>query len=108
MWDWLVWGALAVGTIAWLAAAARSGVAALRLWRDFKRTRRRVFGELDALAGAAEAAGERAAAAGAGGERLTRSLERLAVSRRRLGVLRQALGETQDVVGGVTALYPRK
>jgi len=108
VWTWIVWAALAVGTVTWTAAAARTGVAALRLWRDVKRARRRLFGELDALAAAAETAADRAAAAGAESERLTRGLARLAVSRRQLGVLQQALGEAQDVVGGVTAVYPRK
>jgi hypothetical protein len=108
MWDWVVLGSLVLATVAWIAAAARTGVAALRLWRDVKRTQRRLFGELDALAAAAESAGERAAAAGAGSERLTQSLQRLARSRRRLGVLQAAIDEAQDVVGSVTVVYPRK
>src|SRR5690242_16908044 len=108
MWDWLIWGSLVVATFGWIGAAARTGVRAVRLWREVKRTERRVVGELDALAAAAESAAARAEAAGAGGERLTRSLEHLAASRRRLAVLQQAFDEAQDVFGGIAAVYPRK
>lgn len=106
--DWLVWGALAAGGIATIAAVARLVVVVLRFFRDLKRSRRRLFEELDALAASAEAVGERTEAAGAGSERLTGALERLAVSRRRLNVLRQALDEAGDAFAWARLVYPRK
>lgn len=108
MWDWSIWGALIVATVAGVAGIAHVVVAGLRFWRDLKRSRRRLFADLDALALSAEAVADRAAAAAAGTERLTRSLERLAVSQRRLAVLRQALDEATDSAAWLAALYPRK
>jgi hypothetical protein len=108
VWDWLVWSALAAAILAVVAAIVRLGVVLLRAYRDFKRSRRALFKELDRVADAAESVASRAEALGAGSERLTHSVERLAVSRRRLNVLRAAIDEATDAAGWVTAVYPRK
>ncbi len=108
MWDWLVWIALAVAFLAAIGAAVKLGVDAMRFIRQLKRTRRHVFGDLDAVAAAAEAAGLRAEAAGAGSTRLTESLDQLAASRRQLAVLQQAFDEAKGVFTRITWLYPHK
>jgi hypothetical protein len=105
---WAVWIALGVSIAASLAALARLVVLVLRAWRDLKRSRSALFGELDRVAAAGEALGDKAAALGGGNERLTAATSRLAVSRTRLAVLQSALGEATDAFGRVTAVYPRK
>jgi hypothetical protein len=105
---WAVWIALGVSIAVAVAAIARFIVVVLRAWRDLKRSRGALFGELDRVAAAGEALGETAAALGGGSERLSAATSRLAVSRTRLAVLQSALGEATDAVGRVTAVYPRK
>jgi hypothetical protein len=108
MWDWVVWGALAVALVVGIAASARFVVLALRAWRDLRRTRRALFKALDELAARAEALGEKAAGIGPASERLTAALDGLSVSRRKLAVLQAAFDDATDALAVVTAVYPRK
>ncbi|HZS23807.1 MAG TPA: hypothetical protein VFA30_02360 [Gaiellaceae bacterium] len=105
--DWVVYGALALGVLAVLAAASFVVVRCLQAWRDFKRFRRQLARELARLAETAELTAETA-------ERLTDQPELEASTRRlrgtlaRFAVLRAAVDETAGAVGRVTAVYPRK
>jgi hypothetical protein len=108
MWDWAIWAGLAVAVVTGVGATALLVVAVLRCLRGLKRTRRRIFKELDELAASAEAVGEKAGAMGSGGERLARSLAGLAASRRRLALLQAALDEATDAFGWLAVVYPRK
>ena len=108
MWNWLVWGTLAFAIVAFALSAFGTLREVLRFFRQLGRSRRAVFGGLDAAAAKAERAAEHAQSLGAGSERLNASVARLAVSRRRLAVLQSAWDEATDVVGSVTAVYPRK
>jgi hypothetical protein len=105
---WFVWGSLAVAVIVPAVAGGRAGIAALRLWRDVKRTQRGIFDGLDRAADKAEAVADKAEALAGSSERISRSHERLARSRRRLAVLQAAWDEATDALGAVTAYYPRK
>ncbi len=107
MWDWSIWGALAVGALASVAALSFAAVRALRAWRDFKRLRRHVFRALDRLATEGERTAELAAQA-TQNEELERSLGRLRRSLARLAVLREALGEARETFGRFAVVMPRK
>ena len=105
--DWAVYSALIVGALAMLGAAAFVVVRSLQAWRDFKRFRRHLARELDALAEAGERTAEAAERATDSAE-LTASLARLRLTLTRFAVLREALDEVTDSVTRVTAVYPRK
>jgi hypothetical protein len=107
MWDWAIWAALGLGTVAGIAAFTLLVMRSLEAWRAFKQTRGAVVGGLDTFAAQAEAVADKLAAAGdtAG---LQESVARLRVSLARLDVLRAALDEVDGTVGRVTAYLPRK
>jgi hypothetical protein len=107
MWDWAIWAALVLGTVAGIAALALLVVRSLEAWRAFKQTRGAVVGGLDAFAGQAGAVADKLAAAGDTAE-LQESVGRLRVSLARLDVLRAALDEVDGTVGRVTAYVPHK
>ena len=107
MWDWAIWGALILATLAGVAAFPLLVVRALEAWRGFKRTRRKVVGGLGEFAAKGEATADKLAGAGDNPE-LQESLGRLRISLARLAVLRKALDEAQDTFARVTALVPRK
>src|SRR3954452_23491779 len=105
---WLVWIALAVALVGGIPALTRFVVLTLRAWRDLKRSQRALLSDLDSLAAAGEALGEKSASLGGGSERLDSAMRRLAVSRARLAVLQSALGEATDAVGRGHAGFPRQ
>jgi hypothetical protein len=104
---WLVWIALAVGVFAAFFAFGRAVVEALGAWRSYKRLRRGLGRSLYELEMTAGRLAENAAQARPSPE-LERSLSRLNGSIARLNVLRRAIDDVTDVVGSVTAVYPRK
>jgi hypothetical protein len=108
MWSWAVWATLAFAVIAFAVTVFGAGRETFRFIRQLGRSRRALFGELDAAAAKAENAALKAEALGGGSERLTQSLARLSTSRRRLAVLQTAWDEATDVVGAITSVYPRK
>ena len=107
MWNWAIWAALVLVTVAGIAALALLVVRTLEAWRVFKETRGSVVGGLDAFAAEAEAVADKLAAAGDTAE-LHESVGRLRVSLARLDVLRAALDEVDGTVGRVTAHIPHK
>jgi 3-deoxy-D-manno-octulosonic-acid transferase len=107
MWDWAIWAALVLGTLAGIAALAMLVVRSLEAWRAFQQTRGAVVGGLDEFAAQAEAVADKLAAAGGTAE-LQKSVGRLRVSLARLDVLRAALDEVDGTVGRVTAYLPHK
>ena len=107
MWDWAIWAALVLGTVAGIPALALLVVRSLEVWRALRQTRRAVVGGLDEFAAQAGAIADRLAAAGDTAE-LQESVGRLRVSLARLDVLRAALDEVDGTVGRVTAYLPRK
>ena len=107
MWDWAIWAALVLGTVAGIAAITVLVVRSLEAWRAFKQTRGAVVGGLDAFAAQAGAVADKLAAAGDTAE-LQQSVGRLRVSLARLDILRAALDEVDGTVGRVTAYLPHK
>jgi hypothetical protein len=107
MWDWAIWAALVLVTVAGIAAFGLLVMRSLETWRAFKQTRRAVVGGLDEFATQAEAVADKLAAAGDTAE-LQESVRRLRVSLARLDVLRAALDEVDATVGRVTAYLPHK
>jgi 3-deoxy-D-manno-octulosonic-acid transferase len=106
-WDWAVWGALAVGGLATLGALALLVVRVLQAWRDFKRMRRHLLKELDAVAAAGEAAADKAEALGET-EELQASVGRLRRSLAQLALLREAIDDARTPVRLAAAFAPRK
>ena len=107
MWDWAIWAALVLGTVAGIAAFALLVVRSREAWRAFKQTRGAVVGGLDAFAAQAEAVADKLATAGDTAE-LQQSVGRLRVSLARLDVLRAALDEVDGTAGRATAYLPHK
>jgi hypothetical protein len=107
MWDWAIWAALVLGTVAGIAALAVLVVRSLEAWRTFKQTRGAVVCGLDEFAAQAEAVAAKVAAADDTAE-LQESVGRLRVSLARLDVLRAALDEVDDTVGRATVYLPHK
>jgi ABC-type transporter Mla subunit MlaD len=108
MWTWLIWAGLSVGFVATVAAAFGTLREVIRFFRQLGRSRRSLFDALDSAAAKAEQTARNAEALGGASERIDASLARLARSRRKLAVLQSAWDEATDVVGVVTAVYPRK
>jgi predicted nuclease with TOPRIM domain len=108
MWDWAIWAALIVGTLAGIAAFTLLAVRSLNAWRAFKETSRGVVGRLDEFAAEAQAVADKLAATAVDTAELQQSLERLRVSLARLAVLRAAIDEADALVGRVIAVAPRK
>jgi hypothetical protein len=107
MWDWAIWAALVLGTVAGIAALALLVVRSLEAWRAFRQTRGAVVGGLDEFAEQPEVVADKLATAGDTAE-LQESIGRLRVSLARLDVLRAALDEVDGTVGRVTAYLPHK
>jgi len=107
MWDWAIWAAFVLGTVAGIAALTLLVVRSVETWRAFKQTRGAVVGGLDAFAAQAEAVADKLAAAGDAAE-LEESVGRLRVSLAQLDALRAALDEVDGTVGRFTAYVPHK
>ena len=107
MWDWAIWAAFVLGTLAGIAALALLVVRSLEAWRAFSETRGAVIGGIDEFAARAESVADKLAASGDTAE-LQESVARLRVSLARIDVLRAALDEVDGTVGRVTAYLPHK
>jgi prefoldin subunit 5 len=107
MWNWLIYAALAAGTLAVLAALAFLAVRVLRAWRDLKRLRRHLAKELDRLADRTETLADSAARAG-DTTQLQERLDHLRATLAQFAVLREAFDEATATVTSVTAFMPRK
>jgi predicted nuclease with TOPRIM domain len=106
-WDWAIWGALAVGGLAVLAALVLLGMRALQAWREFKRVRRNLLGQLDSLAAAGDRVAEKTAAFGES-EELQASVGRLRQSLAQLALLREAVDEVRSPIRIASAFAPRR
>ena len=107
MWDWAIYGALAVASVAVVGTAAYLGVRVLQGLRRLKRFRRHLAKELLRLADLGDATTQKLEHA-ADTRRLEESLAELRVSLARLAVLRSAIDEVRDTVGRVAWVVPRK
>ena len=107
VWDWAIFGALIVGTLAALAAFGFLGVRLLQGWRALKRFRRRLGKELERLGDLGEATADKVAAASDTAE-VEASLTRLRVTLARLAVLRAALGEAGGTFAPAAVFFARK
>jgi hypothetical protein len=107
VWDWAIYGALAVGAAAILAAAGLLAVRVLEGLRTLKRFRRRLAKELLHLADLGGVTTEKLEHA-ADTRELESSLARLRTSLARAAVLRSALDEARGTFGRVAWVYPRK
>jgi len=107
MWEWAIWGALILGTLAGMAALALLVARSLDAWRAFNESRGAVIRGLSDFAAKAEAAAEKLAAVDETAE-LQESLARLRVSLARLAVLQTAIDEVDETVGRVLAFVPHK
>jgi hypothetical protein len=107
MWEWAIWTALIVASLAGVGPLLLLAVRARRAWLTARDTHTDVLHRLDDFARKAEAAAEKIAAIGDTAE-LQASVERLRISLTQLAVLRAALDEVGGTVGRVTAYLPRK
>jgi hypothetical protein len=107
MWNWAIWAALVLATVAGIAALALLVVRSLEAWSAFKETRGALVGGLDSFAAEAEAVADKLDAA-RGTAELQESVGRLRVSLARLHLLRAALDEVDGTVGRATAYVPHK
>jgi hypothetical protein len=101
--NWVIYAALAVGTLAFMGALGFLGVRILQGWRTLKRLRRHLGKELERLADLGEATADKVGAA-SDTAALDASVTRLRVSLARLAVLRAALDEA---TAPVAAVIPR-
>lgn len=104
--DWAIWGALILGFLAVVAAAAVLVVRFLRARRDLRRFRRHLGTELDRLADLREATVRKLETA-TDTRALDESLSHLRVTLARFAVLRASLDESLDTFRRLTAVYPR-
>ena len=107
MWDWAVWAALVLATMAGVAALALLVSRSLKAFRTARKTHRSVVASLDEFAAKANAAADRLAAVDDTAE-LQESLARLRVSLARLDVLRAAIDDLDETVGRAVAIVPQK
>ena len=107
MWDWAIWGALIIGTLAGMAALGLLVARSLEAWRALNDSRRTVIRGVSDFAAKAEAAAEKLAAVDQTAE-LQESLARLRVSLARLAVLQHAIDEVDETVGRALAFVPHK
>ena len=103
MWNWAVWGALAVAICSGIAGLALVLARVRTALRGVKSARSRAVKILGDLAAKAELAATRAEAAG-DTEELRQSVARLRASIAQLAVLRAALAEVDAQLGWVRAL----
>jgi hypothetical protein len=97
MWDWLVYAALIVASLAVVGGLALLAVRVLQAWRSFKRLRRHVFRDLDLVAEKVEATLDKIETASDTNE-LDASVASLRTSLARLALLREAVDEALAVV----------
>jgi hypothetical protein len=105
--DWTIYGALILGGIAVLAAAAFLVVRVLQGWRTLKRFRRHLARGLNDLADKAERTGELVERISDQRE-LQDTLSRLRVTLTKFNVLRAAVDEASESLTRVASVYPRK
>jgi hypothetical protein len=108
MWDWVIWAALILVSVAGIASLTLLVQRSLQAWRAFKDVGGDVIRGLDDFTANAEAVADKIAAADTGSAEVQASLERLRVSLARLAILRDAIDEADHLFGGVAAAYPRK
>jgi hypothetical protein len=108
MWDWAIWAALILVTVAGIAALTLLLLNSLKTWRAVKEARDAFVGRLDGFTARAEAVADRIAVVDEGTAELQESLGRLRVSLARLAVLRAAIDEVDHSVARVAAVFPRK
>jgi hypothetical protein len=97
MWDWLVYAALIVASLALVCGLALLAVRVLQAWRSFKRLRRHVFRDLDLVAEKVEATLDKIETASDTNE-LDACVASLRTSLARLALLREAVDEALAVV----------
>ena len=103
MWDWAVWGALAVAICSGIAGVVLLFVRLRDALRSVKRARSGAVESFGALAAKAEVAAAKAAGAGDTRE-LQESVARLRGSIAQLLILRAALAEVEEQLGWVRVL----
>jgi hypothetical protein len=108
MWDWAIWAALILVTVAGIAAFALLVLRSLKAWRAIQHTGGEILRGLDDFTAKAEEVAEKIAAAENGTAEVQESLGRLRVSLARLAVLRAAIDDVDRMFGGVAAAVPRK
>jgi hypothetical protein len=108
MWDWAIWAALILVTVAGVAALTLLVRRSLEAWRAFKDTGATLLRRLDDFTAKAEEVADKVAAADDGTIEVQESLGRLRISLARLAVLREAIGDVDHMFGRVAAEVPRK
>ena len=103
MWDWAVWGALAVAICSGIAGVALVVVRAFEALRTLGAVRRSLAKAIGAIATKAELTATKAEAAGDTQE-LQESVARLRVSLARVAILRAALERADKELGWVRVL----
>ena len=103
MWNWAVWGALAVAICSGIAGIALVAVRGLEALRGVKRARSRLVASLGTFAAKAELAAAKAESAGDTRE-LQESVARLRGSLAQLAVLRAAIAKVEKQLGWVRVL----
>jgi len=103
VWDWAIWGALAVAICSGIAGIALAVVRGLEALRNVKRVRVRIGDGLGAVAAKAELAAAKAERAGDTRE-LQESIARLRLSLAQLAVLRAAIAKVEQQLGWVRVL----
>ena len=103
MWDWLVWGALAVAICSGIVGIVTLFTRVLDAVRSMKRVRSRAVASLGALAAKSELAATKAERAGDTRE-LQESVARLRGSIAQLAILRAAIAEVEKQFAWVRLL----
>jgi hypothetical protein len=103
VWDWAVWGALAVAICSGIVGIVLVVVRALEAVRNAKRARVRVIDRLGAINGKAELVATKVESAGDTRE-LQESVARLRRSLAQLAILRAALAEVEAKLSWVRVL----
>jgi predicted nuclease with TOPRIM domain len=108
MWDWAIWAALILVTVAVIAAFTLLVLRSLKAWRAVRDTGGEILRGLDDFTAKAEEVAEKIATADNDTAEVQESLGRLRVSLARLAVLRAAIDDVDRTFGGVAAAVPRK
>jgi hypothetical protein len=104
VWDWVVWGALAVAICSGIAGLVVLFNSARVAFRHAKRVRAQAVESLGTLAAKAEVAAAKAERAGDGTRELEASVARLRGSIAQLGVLKAALEDVDRQFGWMRVL----